>query len=300
MPRKALVSLTALAALLAAACSTAGAPAAIGRAEPAPPGVYGLDAQAPQKAPAPAPAAPGEAGGAPGGILGQRFLSDRVLVLTANLELRAVDAWRVADRVQEIALGLGGEVTGVSQSGRQEDRTATVTVRVPNERFHDALDKIKGIADVEVARVDVKGEDRTEQFIDLEARLKAKLAEEQRYLALLARAEKIDDILKIDQVLSNVRAQIEQLQGQLNALKNRSSLATITVSVAPLGLVQQPPQTSWQPGRTFQAASTALLGFLQRVADLAIWMLVWIWMPALALGFALALGRLVRPRQSPS
>lgn len=56
----------------------------------------------------------------------------------------------------------------------------------------------KGIADVEVARVDVKGEDRTEQFIDLEARLKAKQAEEQRYLALLARAEKIDDILKID------------------------------------------------------------------------------------------------------
>lgn len=94
-----------------------------------------------------------------------------------------------------------------------------------------------------------------------------------------------------------MRAQIEQLQGQLNALKNRSSLATITVGIGPLGLSQQPPQTGWQPARTFQAATAALGGFLQRIADLAIWMLVWIWVPALALGFAVALGRLVRFRQ---
>lgn len=249
----------------------------------------------------PAPAVPPNAGGQSGGgepVLGVRFISDRVLVLTANLELKAVDAWRVADLVQNVALGMGGEVTSVSQSGRGEDRSATVTVRVPNERFQDALNQIKSMPDVDVLRVQVTGEDRTEQFIDLDARLKAKQAEEQRYLALLARADKIDDILRIDQVLANVRAQIEQLQGQLNALKSRSSLATITVSVGPLRPVSPLPQTGWKPARTFESAATALAGFLQRAADLAIWLLVWVTLPALGLGLVLALGRLLRPREA--
>lgn len=295
-----------LPALLLAACATAGAPTSgptalggrgaaggVAVAEPA-------SMPAPQARPELGAAKPADAAQVHGIPVPQVFDPDRALILTANVSLKATDPWSVSDRVQAIAIGLGGDVLSLAQSGSGEHRSAMLTLRVPQARFNDALRQVRDIADIEVVSSNVDGKDVTDQFIDLQARLTAKKAEEQRYLALLARAEKIDDILKIDQVLSNVRAQIEQLQGQLNALKNRSSLATITVSVGPLGLTQQPPQTSWQPGRTFLAASAALLGFLQRVADLAIWMVVWIWIPALALGFALALGRLVRPRQSPS
>jgi len=171
-------------------------------------------------------------------------------------------------------------------------------VRVPNERFQDALSQIRGIADVEVRNAKVTGEDRTEQFIDLEARLKAKQAEEQRYLALLSRANTIDEILKIDQVLSGVRAQIEQLQGQLNFLKNRSTMATVTVSVATLtGAPSQLPKDAWQPQRTFEAAIATLLAFMRVVGDALIWALVWAWLPVILI---LAAGAVLRVRSRPA
>ena len=286
--------------VLAAACSTATTPATPpqpGRPEG---GAAGGDAAQKGGAvvgrPAPAPQ-PNADPGTLSGVLGVRFQSDRVLVLNAILDMRAPDPWSAADRIQSIAFGLGGDVVAVTQSGRGDERSANVTVRVPNERFNDALAQMKGLDGVEVVSAQVKGEDRTEQFIDLDARLKAKQLEEQRYLSLLARAEKIDDILKIDQVLSSVRAQIEQLTGQLNALKARSSMATISASVATLtALAPKPVPTGWQPSRTFQAALASLGNFLTGFADLLIWGIVWFGMPLFVLGGLFLLFTRTRPR----
>src|SRR5919198_1527590 len=99
---------------------------------------------------------------------------------------------------------------------------------------------------------------------------------------------------KVQQVASTVRAQIEQLQGQLNALKNRSAMATITTSVSTTPILPSPIETGWQPQRTFQAAVAALGGMLRVFADVAIWALVWSWLPLLALGFLYVLSRRVR------
>lgn len=252
-------------------------------------------------APAVAPMPPGGAEGAlrgdsaaqnaSSGVLGVRFQSDRVLILTAQLHLTAGDPWQLSDRVQSLALSFGGEVIGVTQSGKGDQKSATVTVRVPNDRFNDALNQIKTLEGSELETAQVSGEDRTEQFIDLDARLKAKQQEEARYLALLARAEQIDDILKIDQVLANVRTQIEQLQGQLNALKNRSAMATISVSVASALLGPTGPDSGWQPAKTFQQASAALLAMVRVFADAAIWAFVWLWVPLLGLGLFVLLSR---------
>lgn len=300
-----LAALGALAVACGSASSQVVPPSAEGRAantitrvDPAPPGMaLTQKGQAVVGQPAAVPQPPNPDTGLVGGVLGVRFQSERVLVLNANLDLRAPDPWSATDRIQSIALGLGGDVVAVSQVGRGDDRSANVTVRVPNERFSDALAQMKGLDGVEVVSAQVKGEDRTEQFIDLDARLKAKQLEEQRYLALLARAEKIDDVLKIDQVLSNVRAQIEQLTGQLNALKARSSMATISASVSTLSApAPKPNPTGWQPSRTFQAALASLGYFLTGFADLLIWGVVWFGLPFFVLGGLFLLFTRTRPR----
>jgi hypothetical protein len=213
------------------------------------------------------------------GVLGVNFQADRVLILTAHLDMKAPDPWTTADRVQSIAMSMGGDVVSVAQAGQGEQRSAMVTVRVPKDRFNDALNQLKAIQDIEVNTAKVDGVDRTEQFVDLEARLKAKQAEEQRYLALLNRAQTVDEILKIDQVLSNVRVQIEQLTGQLNSLRNRSAMSTITVSIAPLTVT--PPGEAWQPLKTFQAALASVANAFRVVGDVLIWALVWAWLPVL-------------------
>ena len=295
--RKARLALFAFAAGLAVACSAAPATFSnIGSsldsrgANPAP-AAQGGTAYAPADA-----AKLGQPDGLNSGVLsGVVFQSDKVLVLTAQLQLRSSDPFAVGDKIQQLALGVGGDVIGVNQSGTGDNKSTVVTIRVPNDRFNGVLGQIKTIEGVDLQSAQVTGEDKTDQFIDLDARLKAKQDEESRYLALLAKANSVDEILKVDQVLSTVRAQIEQLQGQLNALKNRSAMATITtaVSTAPLG--PSPIDTGWQPQRTFQTAVAALGSLMRVFADVAIWAVVWSWIPILALAALFVLSRRVRP-----
>jgi len=223
----------------------------------------------------------------------QAFDADRALILTANVSLRSKDPWAVSDRVQAITLGLGGDVLSLAQSGSIEQRSATLTLRVPQNRFNDALRQIRDMADIEVVASNVDGKDVTDQFVDLQARLKAKQAEEQRYLALLARADKIDDILKIDSVLAAVRTQIEQLTGQVNSIKARTTYSTITVQVSPVAPVPlpTPDPKAYDPSKTIERAATAFSSLMRLVVDAAIWTLVFGWIPLVLFGLVLLVSR---------
>lgn len=302
------VALLPLAALLLAACaSTAGGPTgttAIGRPASGE-GTAGAAAPAvPDSQFVATDAAKAVAGGTtavPPLPVPQAFDPTRALILTANVSLKAKDAWGVSERAQAIALGLGGDVMSLSQSGSGDHRSATLALRVPQARFNDALRQIRDIPDIEVLSSNVDGKDVTDQFVDLEARLAAKKAEEQRYLALLARAEKIEDILRIDSVLAQVRTQIEQLTAQVNSIKSRTTYSTIVVQVAPMGPapVPTPDPKAYDPSKTVERAITALVSLLRYAADAAIWTLVFGWIPLVLFGLAVVLGR-ARPRTSPT
>jgi len=237
----------------------------------------------------------------PGGIPVPAALDPtRALILTASIAMRAQDPWSAADRAQAVATSLGGDVMSLSQSGSGDQRHATMTLRVPADRFNDALRQLRSLSDVEVLQSSVDSKDVTEQFVDLGARLRAKQAEEQRYLALLARAEKIEDILRIDQSLNAVRTQIEQLTGQLNSMKSRTTFSTISVSVTPAGLVPLTDPKVYDPTRTVERAIAALGIMFRVVADLTIWLLVFGWIPLLVLAAAVAARRFRRPMITPS
>ena len=293
--RKLLLATLALGLLVA--CSGAGAPTAAGGA----PGI-GRDGGPESAEFAKGAAAPGtdQAATQPNSIpIPAAADPTRALILTASISMRAQDPWGAADRAQAVATSLGGEVMSMSQSGKGDDRSASVVLRVPAERFNDALRQLRALSDVEVLSSSVDSKDVTEQFVDLEARLRAKQAEEQRYLALLARAERIEDILRIDQSLAQVRTQIEQLTGQVNSIKTRTTFSTISISVTPLGVLPSDPKV-YDPTRTVERAIAALGVMLRVVADLAIWMLVFGWIPLLILGVAFGLQRTRRTTATAS
>lgn len=291
-------------ALLAVACSGSGATTTTGIGAPA--GGAGREGFA-VSAPAPADAvAQAKAAGQPatannGVPVPLAFEPDRMLILTASVAMRAKDPWSISERAQSIAIGLGGDVMGLSQSGSGDKRTANLTLRVPSARFNDAIRALRDINDVEIVSSNVDGKDVTESFVDLDARLRAKVSEEQRYLALLARADKIDDILKIDQSLSQVRTQIEQLTGQLNSLKQRTAFSTITVAITPLLEVVPPiaENKAYDPTKTIATAVAALTVLLRFIGDLAIWTLVFGWIPLVLFGVAMALQRTRRTTATP-
>ncbi|MBR9756882.1 MAG: DUF4349 domain-containing protein [Algicola sp.] len=103
-----------------------------------------------------------------------------------------------------------------------------LTVRIPTTAFQAVLDTISH----DVAYFDTKqisAKDVTEEFIDLEARLKAKRELETRYLELLAKAKTVKEILEIERELSNIREAIEAKQGRLNYLQSKVALSTLTI-----------------------------------------------------------------------
>ena len=118
-------------------------------------------------------------------------------------------------------------------------------------------------------------------------------------MALLARAESIEDILRIDQVLAQVRTQIEQLTAQLNSIKARTTFSTITVQVIPLLAEPKTDPGAYDPSRTLERAFAALASVMRVGADALIWALVFGWLPLTLLGLAMLVAR-SRSRMTPT
>jgi hypothetical protein len=220
---------------------------------------------------------------------------NRDLILTANISMRASDPWAVADSARSIAAGLGGDLLGLSQGGSGENRSATLTIRVPSNRFDDALTALKKL-DGEVITSNVSAKDVTDQLVDLQARLTAAQALEQRYLQILTQAKTVDEILRVESTLANTRTQIEQLKAQQKTLTNQVAFSTITLSVSSVPVILTDPKPVWEPSKTFDRAVAALTVLMRTAADLAIWLFVLGWIPLLAFAIAFAATRLRAPR----
>jgi len=215
----------------------------------------------------------------------------RDLILTANISMRASDPWSVADRARAIASGFGGDLLGLSQGGSGENRSATLTIRVPSNRFDDALTALKKL-DGEVITSNVSAKDVTDQIVDLQARLTAAQALEQRYLQILAQAKTVDEILRVESTLANTRTQIEQLKAQQKTLNDQVAFSTITLSVSSVPVLPVDSKPIWDPSKTFDRAVAALSVLMRTAADLAIWLFVLGWIPLLLLAIAFAATRL--------
>ncbi len=166
--------------------------------------------------------------------------AQRQIIAQANVSLEVTAVQSAVGQVQAIAQSLGGYVEQLTSSGVEENQYATITLRLPQSEFYNALDRLRALG--KVKSESLGSQDVTEQFIDLEARLRSALQEEQSLLALLGRAQQISDVLTIERELARVRSDIERYQGQLNFMKRRVDLATITVSLYPPDAkASQPP-----------------------------------------------------------
>ena len=182
----------------------------------------------------------GAAVGAQAGGVVELQTAERKVISSASLTVQVEEVQQALAEVRLIAESLGGFVEQLSSSGRPEQQRATVTIRVAQDQFLSAVDRISSLG--ELQGQSLGSEDVSERFIDLKARLKSSLREEESLLSLLQRAGTVSEILTIERELSRVRSEIERLQGQLNFLERRVDLATVTVTlVPPEEVVGEPP-----------------------------------------------------------
>jgi hypothetical protein len=146
-------------------------------------------------------------------------------------------------QVETMAEGLGGLVDSMSSSGEQNQQQATIIIRVPQDQFLTALDKLQSMGTVQ--NQDIASQDVTQQYIDLQAQLNSAQLEKQSLQAILDKAQTVSDEIAIQEQLTQVESQIESLQGQINYIQNRVNMATINVTLnGPTQNVGQPPSAS--------------------------------------------------------
>ena len=230
-----------------------------------------------------APGAAAPARGAPQAAEGETTASRpaapiaRKLVKTVDLVLRVPDTRRSAERLQRLAVGLGGYLAAMSAERRGELLHYSLTLRVPVERLDEAVAAIEREAD-RVDRHSVRTEDVTERWVDLSARLKTLRATEEELQKLLAesrqRGQDVEDIMAVYGKLTEIRSSIESMQGQLLALEGLATLSTVNVQLDPTEGARPLVDEGWQPSETVRRAFRGLVRALQGLADLAIVLLV--------------------------
>ena len=133
------------------------------------------------------------------------------------------------DQASLVAKRYGGFVVDSTTEGTQA-KAGSLTLRVPSDTFDEAMSDLRGLAE-EIDREDVSGTDVTDQFVDLDARLRSWQAQERVLLKLMAKANSINDTMQVQNELQRVRYEIESIQGQLRVLRDQTSLATISVAM---------------------------------------------------------------------
>jgi hypothetical protein len=210
----------------------------------------------------------------------------RMIVRSGDISLVVGDVTQVMQAITQLAAGYDGYVVSSSVSGEEEGMRGWISLRIPDDRFDQALAEIRGLA-VRVEQENTSSQDVTEEYIDLEARLANAEATEQEFLALLDKAQDVEDILKIYSNLSQIRQDIEQLKGRMQYLERTSSMSLISASLRPEFSEKPPVPPGWSALEIFKSAARGLVITGQVLGTIAIWLLIFIPIWGTALGITL-------------
>jgi hypothetical protein len=152
----------------------------------------------------------------------------RMLIKNGSLGFMTTDLNKTKSGIAAICKSMGAYSSEETMSNDEYRVSFHQVIRVPENRFEELVHKIEQLADTLEER-SIESRDVTEEFIDVEARVKTKREVEKRYLELFKQAKTVDNMLDIEREIGNVRSEIESMEGRLRYLRNRISLSTLTV-----------------------------------------------------------------------
>ena len=201
--------------------------------------------------------------------------AQRVTMVTSYLSLLVTDVEAVISELEKEIVTAGGYVLTKHVNVPEFGKSGFITVRIPNNTRDDFLQSAKNLS-VRVVSENIENQDITEQYIDIQARLarledtKAKMEE------ILESATTVEDLVQLQNQISYLQEQIDNLKGSYRYLTESatSTLITINLSTDELGLPYA-PESPFRPEIVFKQAVRSLLTTFQSVAYILIWLLVW-------------------------
>ena len=232
--------------------------------------------------------------------------ADRVVIHTANMSIVVPEPSASVQEIANLANEMGGFVvssnvfqTFFSEANVSADR-ASITIRVPSERLDEALAAIKSGA-TEIQSESISGQDVTQEFTDLQTRLRNLEAAEEQLLEIMEAATDTEDVLQVFENLRQVSEEIEVIKGRIQYLSESARLSAIAVELIPDVAAQPLNIGGWQPEGTAKEAFTSLIQALRFLGDAAIWSVICIVPIALILGVPLYfVARGIRRRRAAS
>jgi Domain of unknown function (DUF4349) len=154
---------------------------------------------------------------------------ERKLIKTGQLNFETSDLANTRNSIESICKRYKAYIASENLTAYGDRQQHTLEIRVPANGYDSLTLTIEALA-LKVENKSTTVQDVTEEFIDVEARLKTKKELELRYLDLLKQAKKIEEMVAIEGQLANVRAEIESMEGRLKYLSNQVSYSTLNLS----------------------------------------------------------------------
>ena len=203
---------------------------------------------------------------------------DRKIIYTAGVELVVEDFDPVPAQVNALAKQFGGYVASSNLSGSPgRPRRGEWTLRVPVDRHEDFIAAARELG--EVHRDSVDSQDVTEEYYDVEARIRNKKKAEERLLDLLEKTTgELEDVLAVERELSRVREEIERVEGRLRVLADLTSLTTVSLTISEIKdyVPDEAAPYVTRVRRGLEASVTALGTTAQALSIAAVVLLPWV------------------------
>jgi hypothetical protein len=208
------------------------------------------------------------------------YQGERLVVRNVSMRMEVEDVPETVESI-ESAIEAAGGIVSMLNVGTAEDPVyryeaegalgdgaplaGYITVRVPADQLEAFTDEVSALG--EVLRMDASQDDVTQQYVDLNARLKNLQAREERLRQLYEEAETVEDTLAVDRELSAVRGEIEAMQAQIQYLERQAAMATVTIELIEPAPIVRPAGESWGFG---DALTNSLRAFVNTIN----WMIV--------------------------
>ena len=187
---------------------------------------------------------------------GDKESQDKRVIKNGNLSLKVAKTEESAKKISEIAKSKGGEVFSSSFYEKVKgSKSGTMTVKVPVNRFEEAIEEIKKVA-TQVVSESTTGKDVTETFVKI-----------------LDRAGKIEEVLKVTKEISRVRGEIERLEGRIKYLESQTDMSTISVDLSE-DIEITPVGEDWRPWQVVKKSVKTLVKNTQGFADNLIYFVI--------------------------
>ncbi|MCD4756341.1 DUF4349 domain-containing protein [bacterium] len=213
---------------------------------------------------------------------------ERKIQKGGSVNMKVEDLDESYDEVYDILQKYSGELTNSYESGEGNEKHISMTLQIESKYFEDIYADVKEI-DGEVIYASYSTDDVTMQYTDLESRLRNLEAAETQLVTLLESAEDVTETLAVYTELTNIRSQIEVIEGQLKYMDSRVdySYLTVTLSLSDTGMAVV--DDVWKPWGVAKIAFSALISFGKGVVNMLIWVVVFSPLVGIVVGSVLLL-----------